>query len=195
MANLDLVVVCPAVPDLVPSRFGVDPVRGANMGFGQGGGTSRCRRGWDAGRTHSCDGELNVGDGFGECGVGGNQVFDGGVLLNGCNCQIVKGRCHLTCLSEFGGLICTKCCLASSHAIDIAHLGKGGGPVGLPVGPSVVKDRATFPLAPGQRHVPAHQGMLGTCGDHGFVGDGDSSIDSKYLTLLLLPHVDGEGGG
>ncbi len=30
VANLDLVVVCPAVPDFVPSWFGVTPVAGAN---------------------------------------------------------------------------------------------------------------------------------------------------------------------
>ncbi len=46
---------------------------------------------------------------------------------------------------------------------------------------------------PGQRHVAAHQGVLGTCGDHGFVGDGDTGIGGKDLTLILLPCVDGEG--
>ncbi len=50
--------------------------------------------------------------------------------------------------------------------------------MGLQVGPSVVNDRVTFPLAPGQRHVTTHQGMLGTGGDHGFVGDGDTGIGS-----------------
>ncbi len=33
VANLDLVSVCPAVPNLVPSRFGVAPVGGADSGF------------------------------------------------------------------------------------------------------------------------------------------------------------------
>ncbi len=65
--------------------------------------------------------------------------------------------------------------------------------MGLPVGPSVVNDRALFPLVPGQRHVAACQGMLGSCGDHGFVGDGDTDIGSKDLTFLLLLHVDGKG--
>ncbi len=86
MANFDLVAMCPAVPNLVPSRFGVTPVRGADTGFCQGGGSSQCRRGWDAGCTHSCNGELDVGDGFCECGIGDDQVFDGGVLLNGHVC-------------------------------------------------------------------------------------------------------------
>ncbi len=72
VTNLDLVAVRPAVPDLVPSRFGVAPVRGADSGVCQGSGSSRCGRGWDAGGAHSCDGELDVGDGFGEGGVGGN---------------------------------------------------------------------------------------------------------------------------
>jgi hypothetical protein len=76
-------------------------------------------------------------------------------LLNGHVCQIVKVRSHLLCLVEFGSLIHTKCCVASSHAIDIVHLSKGSSPMGLPVGPSVVDDRATFLLAPGQRHVAA----------------------------------------
>jgi hypothetical protein len=137
---------------------------------------------------------LDVGNGFGECGVGDNQVFNGGIILNGCICQTVKGLSHLLCLFEFGGLICTKRCLASSHIVDIAHLGKGCGPMGLLVGPSEVNDRVTFPLAPGQHHVAARQGMLGTWGDHGFFGDGDTGISSKDLTFLLLPCVDGKGG-
>ncbi len=83
--------------------------------------------------------------------------------------------------------------LPESNAINIAHLSKGGGPIGLPVGPSVVNDKASFPLTPGQRHVAARQGMLGTCGDHGFVGDGDTGIGGKDLTFLLLPRVDGKG--
>jgi hypothetical protein len=91
------------------------------------------------------------------------------VFLNGRVCQIVERRCHLLCLFRFGSLISTKHCLPSSHVIDIKHLGKGGSPMGLPVGPSVVDYRVMFPLAPGQRHVATCQGMLGTCGDHGFV--------------------------
>ncbi len=116
-------------------------------------------------------------------------------FLNGCVCQIVEGRYHLLCLFEFGSLICTKRHFAGSHAIDIMHLGKGSGPVGLPVGPSVIKDRMTFLLVPGRCQVAARQGVLGTCGDHGFVKDGDSGIGGKDLTLLLLPHVDDKGGG
>ncbi len=65
--------------------------------------------------------------------------------------------------------------------------------MGLPVGPSVVNNWATFPLAPDQRYVAACQGVLGTCGDHGFVRDGDTSIGSKDLTFLLFPCVDGKG--
>ncbi len=60
-------------------------------------------------------------------------------------------------------------------------------------GPSVVNDRVTFPLAPGQCHVAAGQSVLGTCGDHGFVRDGDTGIGGKDLTFLLLPCVDGKG--
>jgi hypothetical protein len=60
VANLDLVTVHPAVPDLVPSRFGVAPVRGADTGICQGGWSSRRGRGWDAGHAHSCNEELNV---------------------------------------------------------------------------------------------------------------------------------------
>ncbi len=36
--------------------------------------------------------------------------------------------------------------------------------------------------------------MLGTCGDHGFAGDGDSGIGGKDLTFLLFLCVDGKGG-
>ncbi len=84
VANLDLVSVHPAVPNLVPSRFGIAQVRGANMSFRQWGGSCWCRRGWDTSGTHSCDEELDVDDGFGERCVGGHQVFDGDVLLNCC---------------------------------------------------------------------------------------------------------------
>jgi hypothetical protein len=35
--------------------------------------------------------------------------------------------------------------------------------------------------------------VLGTSGDHGFVGDGDSGIGGKYLAFLLFPCVDFKG--
>ncbi len=57
VANLDLVTVRPAVPNLVPSRFGVAPVRGVDKGVPQGGGSSWCVRGWDTDSTHLCNGE------------------------------------------------------------------------------------------------------------------------------------------
>ncbi len=193
VANLDLVTMHPEVPNLVPSRFGVAPVREVDTGIRQGGRSSWCRRGWVVGRAHSCDGEWDVGDGFGECGIGGNQVFDGIILLNGRVHQIVKRRSHLLCLVKFGGLIRTKRCVIGSHAIDIAHLGKGSIPMSLPARPSVVDNWATFPFTPGQCHVSASQGMLGTCGDNGFVRDGDTGIGGEGLTFLLLPCVDGKG--
>ncbi len=92
VAILDLVTMRPAVPDLVTGRFGVVPVRKVDAGVRQGGKSSRYKRGWDAGHAHLCNGELDVSDGFDECGIGGKQVFDGGILLNGRVCQIVKGR-------------------------------------------------------------------------------------------------------
>jgi hypothetical protein len=165
------------------------------MGVRQGDGRCWYGRGWNAVPAHSCDGKLDVGNGFGECGVGGNQVFDSGIFLNGCICQIVEERCNLLCLFEFSSLIRTKRCITGSHVDNIPHLGKGSSLIGLPIGPSVVNDRATFPLVPGQCHVAARQGMLGTCGDHGFVGDGDTGIGSKDLTFLLISCVDGKGGG
>ena len=112
-------------------------------------------RGWYSGSAHLCDGELDVGNGLGEHCIGGHQVLDGGVLLNCHICWIVNGRSHLLCLFEFGSLICAKCCVAGSLAIDVAQFDEGSGPMGLPVGPSVVDRRTTFPLAPGQRHVAA----------------------------------------
>ncbi len=154
VANLDLVSMCPAVLDLVPSRFGVAPVRGVDTGFRHWGGRW-CRRGWDTGGEHSCNGELDVSDAFGERCVGGHQVLNGGVLLNGYVCQIFERRSHLLCLFKFGGLICAKPCIAGSHVIDVAHFGEGSSPMGLPVGPSVVDRREKFPLAPGQCHVAA----------------------------------------
>ncbi len=36
--------------------------------------------------------------------------------------------------------------------------------------------------------------MFGTCGDHGFVGDGDSGIGGKDLAFFLFPCVDSKGG-
>jgi hypothetical protein len=155
VANLDLVTVRPAVPGLVPSRFGVVPVRGADTCFHQWGGSRWCGRGWDSGSAHSCNGELDVSNVFGEHCIGGHQVLDGGIFLNGCICQTVKRGCHLLCLFGFGSLICAKRCVAGSHVIDVAHFCKGGSPMGLSVGPSVVDRRAKFPLTPGQSHVVA----------------------------------------
>ncbi len=74
-------------------------------------------------------------------------------MWNGCACQIVVKGSHLLCLVEFGGLVCTKRCVSGSHAIDVMHFGKGGSPVGFPVGPNVVNRWVTFSLAPGQCHV------------------------------------------
>jgi hypothetical protein len=98
---------------------------------------------------------MDVGDGFGESRVGGNQVLDGGVLLNSPVCKIVEGRSHLLHQFEFSGLFCKKCCVPNHHLIDVAHFGEGSGPMGFSVGPCMVRKRATFPLAPGQRHVAA----------------------------------------
>jgi hypothetical protein len=147
--------MCLAVPNLVPSWFCVAPVGEANTGFHQWGGNCWCGRGWDSGSAHLCNGELDVGDGFGEHCIGGHQVLDGGVLLNCCVCQIIKGGSHLLCLFKFGGLVCTKCCVPGRHLIDVVQFGQGSSPIGLLVGPSVVGKQATFPLVPGQCHVAA----------------------------------------
>jgi hypothetical protein len=155
VANLDLISVCPAVPDFVPSRFGVAPVRGVDTGFCHWGRSHWCGRGSDAGGTHLCDQELDVSKGFVEHCISSHQVLDGGVLFNGCLCQIVERRSHLLCLFEFGGLICAKRCVAVSHAIDVVHFYKGSGTMGLPVGLSVVDRWATFPLASGPWHFTA----------------------------------------
>jgi hypothetical protein len=56
VTNLNLVPMRPAVPDLVPCRFGVAPVRRVDTGFHQWGGSCWRSRGWDAGSAHSCDG-------------------------------------------------------------------------------------------------------------------------------------------
>jgi hypothetical protein len=155
VANLDLVTMHPAVSDFVPSRFGVAPVREADTGFRQRGGSRWCGRGWDTGGAHSCNGEFDVGDCFGEPCIGGQKILNGGILLNGCVHQIVEVRSHLLCLVEFGSLICAKRSVPGSHAFDVLHFGKGGSPMGLPVGPSVVDRRAKFPLVPCQHHVAA----------------------------------------
>ncbi len=89
VANLDLVAVCPAVPNFVPSWFVVTPVGRANMGPHQWGGSCWCMRVRYSGSAHLCDGELEVGNGLGWHCIGGHQVLDGGVLLNCCDCQIV----------------------------------------------------------------------------------------------------------
>ena len=83
MADLYLVAVGPAVSHLVPHWFDVVPVEGA--------GASAIRRddGHDIGRCNGYGGVhpgkhlLNVLYGLGECGVGGNEAFDGEFFLNG----------------------------------------------------------------------------------------------------------------
>jgi hypothetical protein len=74
-------------------------------------------------------GWLDVGTDFGEHCIGDHQVLDGGILFNGRICQSVERRSHLLCLFEFIGLICAKRCVSGSHAIDVMHFGKGGGPM------------------------------------------------------------------
>ncbi len=154
VSNLDLVSTCPVVPDLAPSRFGIAPVGGADRGLHHWSRSCWCRRGWNSGGAHLCNGELDVGNGFGEHCVGGHQIIDGGILLNCHVHQIIKRRSHLLCLIKFDGLVCAKHCVCGCHSFDIAHIGKGSSPIGLPVEPSVVGKRATFPLAPCQHHVP-----------------------------------------
>ena len=57
-------------------------------------------------------------------------------FLNGCIGEVVQQRHHLLCLFHFRGcLVGTKWGVAGSHLVEITHLGKGGGPVGLPVVP------------------------------------------------------------
>ncbi len=133
MANLDLVAVSPAVSNFVPSWFGVTPVGGVNTCFCQWGRRSWCVRGWDSNGAGSCDGEPDVGDGFGEHCVSGHQVLDGGVLLNCHICQIVKGRSHLLRLFKFGGLVCAKCCVrilakgADQRVFQLGYVWSGSG--------------------------------------------------------------------
>ncbi len=165
------------------------------MGLHQLGWSCWCVRGWDFGSAHWCNGDLDVGNGFGEHCVDGHQVLNGGVLLSCCLCQIIKGRSHLLHLFKFSGLVCTKCCVPGHHPIDVVHFSKGSGPIGLPVGPCVVRKWMMFPLTPGQHHDAAYYGVLSACGDHGLVGDGDSGIGCKDLAFLLFSSVDGKGGG
>ncbi len=100
-----------------------------------------------------CNGELDDSNGLGECRVGGHQVIDGGILLDGHICKIVEGRGHLLRLLKFGGLVGAKRCFPGCHAIDATHFGEGSSPIFLPGGPCVVGKRAAFPFAPGQCHV------------------------------------------
>ncbi len=167
VANLDLVAMCPAVPNFVPSWFGVIPVGGANTGLCQWGGSCWCIRGWDSGwnsgGAHLYDGELYVDDSLGERSVGGNQFLDGGALLNCCVCQIIKERSHLLHLFKFGGLVRAKCCVPSHHPIDVMHFGKGNVLMGFPVGPSLVGNAgniSTCARSVSCCHTPGHAWCL-----------------------------------
>jgi hypothetical protein len=75
VSNFDLVSMCPAVPDFVPSRFGVAPMGGADTGIHHWGGSCWCGRGWDSGGAHSCDGELDVSNGFGEFALVATRIL------------------------------------------------------------------------------------------------------------------------
>jgi hypothetical protein len=75
VANLDLAAMRPAVPGLVPSWFGVTPVGGANTSLRQWGGSFWCGRGGDSGGAHSCNGKLDVSNGFGERCIDGHELL------------------------------------------------------------------------------------------------------------------------
>ncbi len=77
--------------------------------------------------------------------------------------------------------------------VEITHLGKSGGPVGLPVVPHELVGGVTFPLAPVKGHVPAGDCMFAPRGDHCCVGDWYACIGGKDLAFFLLACVDRKG--
>jgi hypothetical protein len=91
---------------------------------------------------------LQLGDG--RCQVSNNfclllvccdQLVNGGILLNGCFCQVVEQRCHLLFLDNFlGSSLIGKGQVAGGHAVDVAHLCKRGRPVHLPVVQCVIRE-------------------------------------------------------
>ncbi len=80
--------------------------------------------------------------------------------------------------------------LASSHAVDVAHLQEGSCLVEFPIGPGVVGNGAALPFTSCEHHVATCKGVLGACHDHHGIGVGDPHIEGKHLALFLLPCVD-----
>jgi hypothetical protein len=128
-----------------------------------------------------------------ELHIGCEKVVDHHILLNPCVGKVGKQHGELVCLVVFLSCIGAKCCLPQRHVVDVAHFGKGGHPVDFPVGPGVVGNDATVPLALCHGHVAAHKCVLCPGGDHGGLRDGYSRDEGKHLAAFLLPCVDSQG--
>ena len=95
-------------------------------------------------------------------------------------------RDHLLCLFDLRDLVGAKSCVAGRHARDVTHFGKCRRPVEFPVCPCVLNCWAVLPFSPVEHHVAAGECVLGSGGDHQFVGDWDSRVGGKDLALLLF---------
>jgi hypothetical protein len=125
--------------------------------------------------------------------VGCNKVVVCHVLLDQCVGKVARQRGDLACLVLFLSCVGAKCSLACCHAVDVMHFGKGCHPMGFLVGPGVVNNGMTVPLAPCHGHVAARECVLCPSGGHGGLGDGYSHGKGNYLATFFLPWVDSQG--
>ena len=148
MIYLHLVAVGPTVTCPVPGRCASGPMGWARLISGRlARGCGRARCGSLIGH-HCGKSTLNVLDGLGEGSVCGNEVVDGGVVLNGRVGKVIERCCHLLRLFDFHGLVGTEGGFACCHAGDVTHFGKCSHPVDLPVVPCVLNCWEALPFSP-----------------------------------------------
>jgi len=196
VSQLHFETVRPTVPGPVPGWFHIRPMGWAGWGLfssrlarGRGEGWRAQNRRVSGHHRGKC--ALYVLDCLGERGIGCNKVVDGGILLDGRVGEVVEGRDHLLRLFDLRDLVGAKSCVASRYVGDVTHFGKCRCLVEFPVCPCVLNCWVALPFSPVECHVAAGECVLGSGGDHQFIGDWDSHVGGEDLALLLFSRVDG----
>ena len=100
--------------------------------------------------------------------------------------EIIEGSHHLIShfnLCEVVGMANVD---ASGEFLYITLSNEFNIPVVLTVVPSFLDDWATTPFTPSLLEATALEGILGNCGYHGCLGDGNCSVHCEVLTHFLF---------
>ena len=84
---------------------------------------------------------------------------------------------------------------AASEASNISVFLEGARPMSFPIGPGFFSVRAPRPFLPCIGEVATLDGVLGSGGDHGGLGDRHSCVGGEVLATLLFTCVNEERKG